>query len=135
MKSIALSNNSIVSFTLFSPIRKHIQDTKVKNICVIPGIGSLIWATVTELFDGPARAFGVAVNLGVNTTLIFLTTKYFPILISEVGPAITYWSFAVVSILMCLFIIFFLPETKGKSFGEIQGDIAKKTKEETEVAN
>ncbi|XP_013142146.1 PREDICTED: facilitated trehalose transporter Tret1-like [Papilio polytes] len=103
--------------------------------CYNAGIGSLIWATVTELFDGPARAFGVAVNLGVNTTLIFLTTKYFPILISEVGPAITYWSFAVVSILLCLFIIFFLPETKGKSFGEIQDDIAKKTKEEIEEAN
>ncbi|KPJ21155.1 Facilitated trehalose transporter Tret1 [Papilio machaon] len=98
--------------------------------CYNAGIGSLVWVTVTELFDGPARAFGVSVNLGVNTTLIFLTTKYFPILISKVGPAITYWSFAVVSILMCLFIIFFLPETKGKSFGEIQDDIAKKKTKE-----
>ncbi|XP_068625496.1 facilitated trehalose transporter Tret1-like [Battus philenor] len=98
--------------------------------CYNAGVGSLLLVVTAELFDGPARAFGVSITLAVNTTMIFLTTKYFPMLLSKVGPAITYWSFGGVCILMCLFIMFCLPETKGKSFVEIQGVFSKKKNED-----
>lgn len=87
------------------------------------GTGSLIWVIIAELYDGPARAFGVSSSIAVNTTMIFFTTKYFPLLLETAGPAITYFSFAGVSALMCLFVTICVPETKGKTFIEIQSEL------------
>ncbi|XP_049880719.1 facilitated trehalose transporter Tret1-like isoform X2 [Pectinophora gossypiella] len=90
------------------------------------GPGSLFWVMMAELFEGPARAVGVSSGLISGVLFIFLTTKFFPMVTSSIGPAITYWVFGVNCILLCLFILFCVPETKGKSFLEIQVALGKK---------
>ncbi|KAI5645564.1 sugar transporter domain-containing protein [Phthorimaea operculella] len=84
------------------------------------GPGSLSWLLVAELFEGPARATGVGCSLLCTMFSLFFTTKYFPMLTTSIGAAATYWIFGVNCILLCLFILFCVPETKGKSFSEIQ---------------
>ncbi|XP_068625677.1 facilitated trehalose transporter Tret1-like isoform X2 [Battus philenor] len=98
------------------------------------GIGSLMWVLIAELFDGPARAIGVTTSLMVTTIFIFITTKYFSFLTLSIGPAITYWMFSGMCILTCIFIYFCVPETKGKSFSEIQTELRgeKQTKGDAE---
>ncbi|XP_013142134.1 PREDICTED: facilitated trehalose transporter Tret1-like [Papilio polytes] len=98
--------------------------------CYSAGMGSLIWVLTAELFDGPARAFGVSISLIINTLSVFLTTKYFSTLTTVLGPAVTYWWFSGCCFITCIFIHYCVPETKGKTFREIQeyfeGDRTKK---------
>ncbi|CAH2059192.1 unnamed protein product, partial [Iphiclides podalirius] len=88
--------------------------------CYSAGMGSLVWVLIAELFDGPARAIGASASMVVTTLFIFLTTKYFATLTLTIGPAATYWLFSGACAVSCLFIHYCVPETKGKTFAEIQ---------------
>ncbi|XP_026729106.1 facilitated trehalose transporter Tret1-like isoform X2 [Trichoplusia ni] len=93
--------------------------------CFSAGIGSLFWTLVAELFDGPARAIGMSSSISIAFLFVFLTTKYFVNITNLIGTPITYWVFSVNCLITCVFIIFFIPETKGKSFAEIQRELEK----------
>ncbi|CAH0697053.1 unnamed protein product [Spodoptera exigua] len=97
--------------------------------CYSAGIGSLMWVLNAELFDGPSRGIGMSVSLVMTTLFLFLLTKYFAIVSLSIGPAITYWIFSVNCVLLCVFIMVCIPETKGRTFAEIQ-DILRGKKEE-----
>ncbi|XP_046973173.1 facilitated trehalose transporter Tret1-like [Vanessa cardui] len=88
--------------------------------CYCAGIGSLLWLVIAEVFEGPSRALGVSISVTASSLFIFITTKYFAIVTLAIGPAPTYWFFAAMCVLVGILIAVFLPETKGKSFSEIQ---------------
>ncbi|CAH0721260.1 unnamed protein product, partial [Brenthis ino] len=88
--------------------------------CYNVGIGSVLWVVVSELFEGPSRALGVTISFTSSNTLIFVTTKYFALMTTALGPATTYWLFSSMCVLLFATIAIFLPETKGKSFSDIQ---------------
>ncbi|XP_068622954.1 facilitated trehalose transporter Tret1-like [Battus philenor] len=94
--------------------------------CYSAGTGALFWVVISELFDGPARSFGVSVAVLVTAFTMFLTTKYFGSFTLAIGPAMTYWSFSIVCAIIILFIYFCIPETKGKTFNEIQKSLGAK---------
>ncbi|XP_050357602.1 facilitated trehalose transporter Tret1-like isoform X2 [Nymphalis io] len=94
--------------------------------CYSAGIGSLLWLVIAELFEGPSRALGVSISLTSSTFFIFITTKYFAAMTLAVGPAPTYWFFSAMCVLVGILIALFLPETKGKTFSEIQDAIGGK---------
>ncbi|PZC74815.1 hypothetical protein B5X24_HaOG207128 [Helicoverpa armigera] len=94
--------------------------------CFSAGIGSILWTVVAELFDGPARAIGTTTSIGVATLFLFFCTKYFAFVTNAIGPANTYWIFSGNCIINALFVLFFIPETKGKTFVEIQEELGKK---------
>ncbi|XP_045506558.1 facilitated trehalose transporter Tret1-like isoform X2 [Colias croceus] len=94
--------------------------------CYSAGIGALLWPTATELFEGPTRAFGTTFGLVFSLLTIFLTAKYFPIMTAAFGPASTYWFFSVSCFIIGALITMYLPETKDKTFREIQVSLGKK---------
>lgn len=51
-------------------------------------------------------------------------------MLNGLGAPGTYWMFSVCSALICLFVPFGIPETKGKMFTEIQEELDKKTAKE-----
>lgn len=92
---------------------------------MLSGVGATIWTLCAELFDGPSRAVGVSLAVFMGVIFTFLTTRYVGSVILSIGPAATYWMFGACSIVVCLFIIMFIPETKGKAFSEIQKDMGR----------
>ena len=94
------------------------------------GVGTIPWLLLGELC--PARVKGVSSGLAVFVAYltIFLVVKLFPWLTAAAGRAVTYWIFAVVCALTGLFTVGCLPETKGKSLGEIQDMFADKKERE-----
>jgi len=72
----------------------------------------------SELFGSEARgkatSVAVLVNWGSNTLVSFL----FPIINDAIGPY-SFFIFGVFLILFALFMIFFVPETKGRSSDQI----------------
>uniref|UniRef100_A0A2A4IYC3 Major facilitator superfamily (MFS) profile domain-containing protein n=1 Tax=Heliothis virescens TaxID=7102 RepID=A0A2A4IYC3_HELVI len=93
--------------------------------CFNAGTGSILWTLIAELFDGPARAIGSTASIGVTTLFVFLSTKYFVSITNAIGAANTYWIFSCSCIINALFIMFFIPETKGKTFIQIQEELGK----------
>ncbi|XP_026739143.1 facilitated trehalose transporter Tret1-like [Trichoplusia ni] len=94
--------------------------------CNGAGVGSLLWILNAELFDDRSRGFGMPIGVTVTSICMFLTTKYFASVITALGPDVTYWIFSGNCLLFALFIFFCIPETKGKSFLEIQESLGRK---------
>lgn len=83
-------------------------------------IGPVFWTLVAEIFPNKIR--GTAMSVPVFTQWIFnaLVVMFFPWMLVNAGGTITFGFLALMSLLMMLFTIFFIPETKGKSLEEIE---------------
>lgn len=88
------------------------------------GIGPLPWAVMPELL--PARIKGTASSIAcvVNWICCFLITKFFSDMVNTLGADVTFWIYTVISVIGTVFCFKCIPETKGKSFEEIQRQLA-----------
>lgn len=68
----------------------------------------------------------MAVSIAVSALWIacFVVTFTFPLLNSAIGLTGTFWVFACVCFAGFLFVLKFVPETKGKSLEEIEKELA-----------
>lgn len=85
---------------------------------------------VAELLDGPIRSYGLTAAVVISIFSSFGLTLLFPVILAGGGSAI-YWAFAGCCIGTGLFIGFIVPETKGKTFVEIQRALGRRDVEET----
>lgn len=81
---------------------------------------------VAELFEGPVRPYGVSCAMLIAAVSSFCLSLFFPSLINALGPAPLYYIFSGCCLIVFLVILFFVPETKGKSFAEIQVALGRK---------
>jgi hypothetical protein len=58
--------------------------------------------------------------------LAFLITKTFQDVNAFLGTHVSYWAFAGNCAFAVLFVLFFVPETKGKTLDEIQKELRKR---------
>jgi len=88
-------------------------------------LGPIAWLIISEIFPleirGKAMGFAIAANWICNiiVSLTFLT------LLELLQPSYTFYLYAFISILAFLFVYFFVFETKGKTFAEIQKHYSK----------
>ncbi len=59
--------------------------------------------------------------------LKFAVSQTFPVLLSSVGPGITFLGYAVIAVLALLFVRSFFTETKGRSLEEIEADLQQRS--------
>ncbi|BFG04424.1 facilitated trehalose transporter Tret1-like [Drosophila madeirensis] len=88
------------------------------------GFGPVPWLLMAELFAEDAKPVAGAIAGTTNWMCAFLVTLAFPLIKDECGPAACFWIFAAVSFAAIVFVLFLVPETKGKTLNEIQGLIA-----------
>ncbi|XP_059490974.1 uncharacterized protein LOC132205733 [Neocloeon triangulifer] len=90
------------------------------------GAGPVVWVVAAEIFapqvKGPASALGAT----SNWTLAFLVTLFYADLVAAVQNYTTFWIFGVCCFLGAAFILFFLPETKGKTNQQILRELGAK---------
>ncbi|KAH8384541.1 hypothetical protein KR093_000209, partial [Drosophila rubida] len=84
------------------------------------GFGPVPWLTMAELFAEDVKPLCGSISGTCNWLFAFCVTKCFPLCLDEFGSAATFCGFAVISLGACIFIIFLVPETKGKTLNEIQ---------------
>jgi MFS transporter, SP family, arabinose:H+ symporter len=82
--------------------------------------GPLTWLVCSEIF--PAKLRGRAMSLSAFFVWVacLLVAQTFPLLLQLIGPAKTFWTYAACSALTFLFVLFWLPETKGRTLEEIE---------------
>lgn len=83
------------------------------------GQGSVIWVFISEIFPNKLRASGQSLGSFTHWILAAVIANIFPYLASTLGPAYIFGFFCLMMILQLLWVIFIMPETKGKSLEEI----------------
>jgi sugar porter (SP) family MFS transporter len=90
------------------------------------GAGPVVWIIGAEIFapevKGPANGIGAT----SNWSLAFLVTKFYGPVSDAVGKSTTFWFFGICCIFGALHVIFFVPETKGKSTEQILQEMRSK---------
>ena len=91
--------------------------------CYAMSLAPVTWVIISEIF--PNRIRGAAMSVAVSSLWIacFILTFTFPILNARLGPANTFWLYALICALGLVFIFFKLPETKGKTLEQIEKEL------------
>lgn len=84
------------------------------------GIGPLPWVIMGEMFPPNLKSIAASIIVASNSFLAFFTAIIFPYFIIYCGMAVSFWIFSICCMAGCIFIHFFVLETKGKSLNEIQ---------------
>lgn len=93
------------------------------------GQGAVIWVFISEIFPTKVRAFGQSFGSGTHWVFAALITAVTPIFLDadqgvfKDNPWPIFAFFAGFMVLQLLWVIFFMPETKGRSLEELQREL------------
>lgn len=83
-------------------------------------IGPVMWVMFSELFPNRVRAIAISFVGFINSVVSFGVQLIFPWELSNIGAASTFCIYGLFTAIGLIFIIFKVPETKGKSLEELQ---------------
>lgn len=87
------------------------------------GQGSVIWVFISEMFPNDLRAYGQSVGSFTHWILAAIIANVFPFFANQFGPGYIFTFFAFMMVCQLLWVIFKMPETKGRSLEEIHQNI------------
>ena len=93
--------------------------------CYVMSLAPVVWVVLSEIFPARIRGMAMALSTFFLWVACFILTYTFPILNETAGAAGTFWLYGIVCMAGCLFIRIKLPETKGKTLGEIERELVK----------
>lgn len=90
-------------------------------------LGPVMWAIFSEIF--PNRLRGLAISLAglFNSLISYAVQQVFPWELSVLGPAGTFFIFAIFATLAFIFTLRFIPETRGRTLEELEEILIKPT--------
>lgn len=91
------------------------------------GIGTVSWVILSEINSYDAKPIVVPIGNALCSGTSFFTTYFFNILVVSIGMGPTFLAFTIFCIFSGIFCYFLVPETKQKSFLEIQKMLTKST--------
>ena len=86
-------------------------------------LGPISWIVISEIFPNRLRSKAMSVAVVALWLANFLLILVFPVMLKKLGGAFSFLFFDVMCILLFLFAIYKLPETKGKSLEEIEKSV------------
>lgn len=92
------------------------------------GQGAVIWVFISEIFPNHLRASGQAFGSSTHWVLAAMVPSFIPILFSTIGPGYVFGFFAFMMVLQLFFVVFIMPETKGKTLEELSVELALNSK-------
>jgi MFS family permease len=84
-------------------------------------LGPVMWVLLSEIFPNQYRGLGMSVAGFWNSAISASVTFVFPWELSHFGPAGTFLGYGLMAALTLVFVLLFIPETKGKSLEELEG--------------
>lgn len=88
------------------------------------GQGAVIWVFISEIFPNHLRASGQAFGSSTHWVLAAIVPSTIPFLFSTIGAGYVFAFFAFMMVLQLIFVIFLMPETKGKSLEELSAELS-----------
>ena len=99
------------------------------------GNGAVCWVIISEIF--PTKVRGTAMSIATSAIWIFayLADQFFPLMQTHLGSSGAFFVFAVMAALNFMFVLFFVPETKGYSLEQISHIWLTHTVADTDTVN
>jgi MFS transporter, SP family, arabinose:H+ symporter len=88
--------------------------------CFAFSYGAVCWVIIAEIFPTAIRGRAMSISIFSLWTGCILVGQTFPWLLRHVGASWTFWLYALTTPVAFLFVLFFVPETKGKSLEQIE---------------
>jgi SP family arabinose:H+ symporter-like MFS transporter len=89
-------------------------------------VGAVTWVIVSEIFPNKLRSKAMSVSIVSLWLANFALILVFPMMLNRLGGATSFLFFDVMCVLLLLFVIIKLPETKGKSLEELESMLVRK---------
>lgn len=83
------------------------------------GQGAVIWVFIAEIFPNSVRSKGQSLGSGTHWVFAALITLFMPFFLQQYTPGAVFTFFAFMMFLQLLFVIFLMPETKGKTLEQL----------------
>lgn len=83
-------------------------------------MGPVSWIVNSEIFPNKFRGRAMAVSISLLWLACFAVSQTFPMLLEALGASRTFWLYGGLSLLSMLFVMCFVPETKGRTLEEIE---------------
>ncbi|MCH7659993.1 MAG: sugar porter family MFS transporter [Euryarchaeota archaeon] len=87
------------------------------------GLGPVFWLLIAEIYPLNVRGTAMGVATVVNWLANLAVAQLFPQLFDLIGPAFTFWLFALLTAGAIVFSQYFVPETNGRTLEEIEDDL------------
>lgn len=91
-------------------------------------LGPVMWALFAEIFPNQLRGVAISFVGMINSLVSFLVQLLFPLELSVLGAALTFFSYGLFAVIGLVLVAWLLPETKGKSLEELELLFAKAQK-------
>jgi len=78
---------------------------------------------ISEIFPNQVRAKGQTLGSSTHWVMAAIIAFSFPYLAEKVGGANTFYFFGTMMVLQFVFVLKFMPETKGKSLEQIETNV------------
>ncbi len=88
-------------------------------------LGPALWVVATELFPNRLRSKGMSIAIVSLWIACTIVTIAFPIMLEKLSGGITFLIFALICLANLLYVIKYVPETKGKTLEELEKEFAK----------
>lgn len=90
------------------------------------GFGPIPWLMLGEILPSKIRGTAASLATSFNWSCTFLITKTFVDMINLLGKHGTFWSFGGCTSIALVFVIFCVPETRGKSLEDIEAKFVRR---------
>lgn len=87
------------------------------------GQGAVIWVFISEVFPNHLRASGQSFGASTHWILAAIIPALIPYLFSTIGAGYVFAFFTFMMFLQLLFVLFIMPETKGKSLEQLAEEL------------
>ncbi len=88
-------------------------------------LGPVLWVMLSEIFPNRLRGLAITVVGSFGGLISFIVVTVFPVELEHFGSSVTFFLFAGFGLISLLFILAFVPETKGKSLEELENILVK----------
>ncbi|CAH0562563.1 unnamed protein product [Brassicogethes aeneus] len=88
------------------------------------GFGPIPWLMMGEILPAKIRGTAASIATGFNWLCTFIVTKTFLLIIGAIGEEGTFWLYGAIVTIALVFVILFVPETRGQSLQDIERKLA-----------
>lgn len=99
------------------------------------GLACLPSVVASEMFPAHLRPWTTAFNVMISAIFSFCVTKCFQVIGDGIGYHYSFWMISLLLIFPVIYIYLFFPETKIKTFIQIQNELCNMTNTDEEIAN
>lgn len=93
------------------------------------GFMPLPWCMLGELFSADNKGMGAGISTTISYIAAFVVVNTLPYMFSNLGADGTFLTYGIVALFGTIYLFFFLPETRNKTFAEIEENYKKKTRD------